>query len=67
MDERRARVLVQLLEVDHQFRWVVLGVRKNLRTEECNNVIRDHVDGLGLEIRVVDPEVRIEPVNLVCD
>ena len=67
VDEGRAvSGLIDLLEVDHELRRVVLGVREHLRAEERDDVVGDDLHGLGLEVRVVDAEVGVEPVDLVC-
>ena len=68
VDERRAiSVLIDLLEVDHELRGVVFGVREYLGAEEGDNMVRDDLDGLGLEIGIVDAKMAVEPVDLVRD
>ena len=68
VDERRAiSVLIDLLEVYHKLRRVVFGVREHLGAEEGDDVVRDDLDGLGLEIGIVDAKMAVEPVDLVRD
>lgn len=64
MDERCALV-VELLEVNHELGWVVLCVREHLRAEKRNDVVTDDVDGLGLEVGIIDTEMGVEPVHFV--
>lgn len=66
MYECRA-ILVHLLEIDHEFGRVVFREGEHLRAEERDDMVRDHVDRLGLEVRVVDTKVGVEPVDLVRD
>ena len=68
VDERRAvSALIDLLEVDHELRRVVRGVREDLRAEDRDDVVGDDLFGLGLEVRVVDNEMGVEPVHFVRD
>ena len=68
MDERGTVArLIDLLKVDHQLRWVMLGVCEHLRTKERDDVVGDDFDGLGREVVVVDPEEGVEPRYFVCD
>ena len=68
VNERRAiPVLIDLLEVDHELRRVVLGVCEDLGTKECDDVVGDDLHRLGLEVVVVDTQVGVEPVDLVCN
>ena len=46
--------LIDLLKVDHQLRRVMLGVCEHLRAKERDDVVGDDLDGLGLEVGVVD-------------
>lgn len=56
-----------LLEVDHELLWVVLGESKELCRVECEHVVGDDLWGLGQEVGVVDAEVVVEPVDLTVD
>jgi hypothetical protein len=66
MDEDGA-VLVDLLQVDDELGRIMLGVGENLCTEESDDMIRDHWDGLVAEIRIVDAQLGVKPVDLVRD
>lgn len=59
--------LVDSLEVDDQLVRVVLGVGEHFGAEEGDDVIGYDGRGFVLEIRVVDAEVGVEPVDLVGD
>ena len=61
-----ARV-VDPLKVDDERARVVLGVSEDLGAEEGDDVVRDDLDGLGLEIGIVDAKMAVEPVDLVRD
>ena len=60
-------IIIDLLELDKQLRRVVFGVREHLGAEEGDNMVRDDLDGLGLEIGIVDAKMAVEPVDLVRD
>lgn len=59
--------LVDVLEIDYEFRGVVLGVREHLGAVKRDDVVGDDLDGLGREVLIVDTEVRVEPVDFICD
>lgn len=66
MNESRAlAVLVDVLEIDHELRRVVLSEGKDLGSVEGDYVVCDHVGRLGHEVGVIDAEMRVEPVNLI--
>lgn len=65
MDEGRAvALLIDALEIDHELVGIVFGVCEDLGAEEAEDVIRDYIAGLVLEVGVVDAEVGVEPVDL---
>lgn len=66
MNESRA-ILVDLLEIDHEFAGVVLGICEDFRTKKRDDVIGNDLHRLGLEVGIVDAEVGVEPVHLVHD
>lgn len=45
----------------------MLGVRENFGTKEGDDVIRDHLNGFGGEIVIVDTEEAVEPMNFICN
>lgn len=59
--------LVDVLEIDYELRGVVLGVREHLGAVKRDNVVGDDLDGLCREVLIVDTEVRVEPVDFICD
>ena len=68
MDEGRAlAVLVDVLEIDDELGRVVFRVREDLGAVERDDVVGDDLDVLGREVVVVDAEVGVKPVHLVCD
>lgn len=69
MDKSRpVSLLIDLLEINDEFARVVLGVCKYLCTEQSNDMVADHVDiGFILEIRIIDSEVGVEPVDFAGD
>lgn len=68
VDERRAvALLVDLLKVNDQRAWIVLGICEDFGSEQRNDVVRNDLARFVLEVRVIDPEVRVEPVDLVRD
>ena len=68
MYERRARaILVDRLEIDDEAARIVFRVRKHFGAVERDDVVGDDLDVLGREVVVIDAEVGVEPVHLVCD
>jgi hypothetical protein len=66
-ESRSISFLVNLLKVDDELIEVVLGVGEHLSTEECDNMIRYYRWRFILKVGVIDAEVRVEPVDFVCD
>ena len=68
MDKGRAlAALVDLLEIDDELARVMLGEREDLGAEEGEDVVRDDLVRLVREVRVVNAEVRVEPLDFVRD
>ena len=59
--------LVDALKIDDKLGRVVLCEREDFGAKEGHDVIGDDGGGFDLEIRVVDAEVGVEPVDLVGD
>jgi hypothetical protein len=60
-------LLVDPLEIDDKFVGSVFGECEYFSTKERDDVIGYYRYGFVLEVSVVDPEVRVEPVDLVRD
>jgi len=60
-------VFVDLLQVDDEFRRIMLGISENFRTKEGDDVIRNYWDGLVAEVSVIDTQLGVEPVDFVGD
>ncbi len=60
-------LFVNLLEIDDELVGVVLGVSEDLGTKEGDDVLADHIARFALKVRVVDAQMRVEPVDLVGD
>ena len=60
-------VLVDLLQVDDELGRVMFGVGENLCAKECDDMIRDYLDGLVAEVSVVDTQLGVKPVDFVRD
>lgn len=58
---------VDLFQVDDQLGWVVLSISEYFRAVEGDDMIGDDLDRLITEVRIVDTEVSIEPLNLMGD
>lgn len=68
MNERcAAPILVDFLKVDYEFAWIMFRICHDLGTKQCDYMIRNDLDGLVLEIGIIDTKTRIEPVNLARD
>lgn len=59
--------LVDALKIDDKLGGVVFGEREHFGAKERDDVIGYHRGRFVLEIRVVDAELRVEPVDLVGD
>jgi hypothetical protein len=57
--------LVDSFKIDNKLGGVVFGEREHFGAKERNDVIGYHRGRFILEIRVVDAELRVEPVDLV--
>lgn len=66
MDKRGAiSIGIDLFEVDDEFGRIMLGECKDFGAEEGEDMVRDDLDGLVPEVRVVDTEVRVKPLDLI--
>ena len=45
----------------------MLGICEYFRSEEANDMIRDDLNRFVSEVGVIDSEVSVEPLDLVCD
>lgn len=66
MDED-GTILADLLQVDDEFRRVMLGIGENLGTKEGNDMIRDYWDRFVAEVGVVDAQLGVKPVDFIRD
>jgi hypothetical protein len=68
MDECRATShLIDSLEVDDQLTGIFACVRHYLRGEQGDYMVGDDLLGFILKIRVVDPQIGVEPVDFIFD
>lgn len=69
MDECRAiPVGVDPFEIDNELARVMLCVRKNLGTEQGDNMVANDVEVRNVvEVCIVDTEMTVEPVDFVGD
>src|SRR6266404_5427246 len=66
VDERSAiPIRVNLFEVNDQLVRVMLCKRKDFGAKKGDNMIRDDLDRLVAEVRVVNTEVRVKPLDLI--
>lgn len=66
MDERGTiSIRVDLFEIDDEFGRIMLGKCKDFGTEEGEDMVRDDLDGLVPEVRVIDTEVRVKPLDFI--
>ena len=66
MDERGAiSVGVDLFEVNDEFGRIVLGICEHFGAEEGDDMVRNDLDGLVSEVRVVDTKVCVKPLDLI--
>ena len=68
MDEGGTRAIsIYLLKFDEELGGVMLCVCKNLCTVKRDDMVRDDVDRLILEVGVVDAKIVVEPLYFVRD
>ena len=56
---------VDLFELDDKFGWIMFGIGQHFGAKEGDDMVRDDLDGLILEVGVVDTEVRVEPLDFI--
>jgi hypothetical protein len=66
-ESRPISFLVNPLEVDDELVEIVLSIGKYLGTKERDDVIRYYRRRFILKVGVIDTELRIEPVDFVCN